>query len=631
MKFKISGTKRIPKKKAATYGYRPIIFRDNVKIVGFLNTHSIIACEVKGGHRLRNNVKEIYPWIRLDVDKKGEDKKIDRALKKIMYIKKPSTSHAKYPYKWHYYIPIKNVSQDYNAYKLQYHKFLADFKINLSDKSLASVVQNTNPMGKAGIALTYVNKGKIWVAPTLAVPKRKKLKEKHSEISKSEVKKLLKKLDPNMEYSKWLKVGFALYDWCPKRGLKLYDEWSKGGDSYDGTTYDKWDDFENNSSGDVTIASIIRFAHGEKVDATSTFKKEKGNITQKFENELKKKQKVKKRKLKKIAKAKSIDDLFYNLHMQDKDYKKIEDQRYLLPGFIPDGGFGVFAGKESSGKSWVSFHISGKILKKHEKKKVMFFDIDSGAIYTKKRVTHLMAKFGDRFKYYSQHKGVNSDNLTTQLDKASTFDLTDYIIIVDSLVGMTGGKINGADDVKPVLNIMESLRNAGATVVLIHHLNKTGDYAGSFAIAGSVDFMYGVTKDNEIITLDLKKDRGVYESHTIKIKQYNKAEGENIPYISAESLNAKDELKTKQNEQRVKDDETISYILTTLRDIKIRGLRATKSMVYVEVSKEFGVGKRIITRVLHRYEGEFWKSKVSNLNNHGGRPSVIYKALNKKP
>ena len=50
------------------------------------------------------------------------------ALKKVFYIKKPSTSHEKYPYKWHYLIPIENVTQNYDGYKLQYHKFLADHK-----------------------------------------------------------------------------------------------------------------------------------------------------------------------------------------------------------------------------------------------------------------------------------------------------------------------------------------------------------------------------------------------------------------------------------------------------------------------------------------------------------------------
>ena len=125
MKFKINGTKKMPKSKnkAATFGYKSFETDDINEFVEYINTHATIPATVKEGHRLTKNVTEIQPWIRLDVDKKGEEKAITKALKKVAYIKKPSTSHLKNPHKWHFYVPIKNVSQDYDSYKLQYHKF----------------------------------------------------------------------------------------------------------------------------------------------------------------------------------------------------------------------------------------------------------------------------------------------------------------------------------------------------------------------------------------------------------------------------------------------------------------------------------------------------------------------------
>jgi len=314
MKFKLYGTKKIPKKKAATFGYQLFETRKLEEVVVYANTHAIIPSSVKNNHRLRNNVQEIFNWIRLDVDVKGEAKKIDKALKNVFYIKKPSTSHKKNPYKWHYLIPIENVSQNYDAYKLQYYKFLSEFKIKLSDKSLASVVQNTNPMGEEGVALTYVNKkGEVWTAPTMKVPERKKLKEKHSDMSEAKIVKLLDGADPDCSYEEWFRIGMAVYDWCPKRGFKLFDEWSKGSDKYDGTTADKWTDFQNNASGDVTIGTLIHMVHGEKQEPMDVFgKEEKGSVYNVSKKEKKKIVKKIKKEKQKDASTVKVDKGDYN-------------------------------------------------------------------------------------------------------------------------------------------------------------------------------------------------------------------------------------------------------------------------------------------------------------------------------
>ncbi len=278
MKYKLYGTSRIPKDKAATFNYKAYETESIDELVGYVNTHAILPCAVDKGHRKKDNVKEIYNWIRLDVDVEGEAEKIDVALKDMMYIKKPSTSHAKYPYKWHYLIPIEGVSQDYDEYKLQYAQFLNDFNIDLKDTSLSSVVQNTNPMkGKAGIALTEVNKGGVWTASKMKIKKRLGLEKTHSNVTKASVKSALDKVgfeqgDYDSTYKKWLVVGMALYDWCPKRGFKLWDKWSRlDGDSYDGSTNKKWDDFANSMTGDVTIGTLMHLAYGDKVDVDEVF------------------------------------------------------------------------------------------------------------------------------------------------------------------------------------------------------------------------------------------------------------------------------------------------------------------------------------------------------------------------
>jgi len=223
--------------------------------------------------------------------------------KDVYFIKKPSTSNdgVNKTWKWHFFIPTKNISTSYDAYKLQYYKFLADHGIELSDKSLASVVQNTNP-NPSGIKRTVIHKGDVWEAPNLKAPKRKALKHKKSNTSIREVKKALSELDPNMIYHdagsdkvSWLKVGMALYDFSPKKGFDLFDEWSKGGDKYDGTTQDKWDDFQRGTLKDgVSLGSLFYWAFGDKKEPSEAFGKEKGSVYNLSKKE--KKKRVKERK-----------------------------------------------------------------------------------------------------------------------------------------------------------------------------------------------------------------------------------------------------------------------------------------------------------------------------------------------
>jgi len=203
MKFKLSGSTKIPKRKAATYNFKVFETKDIHDVIEYVNTHSILPCKVRGGHRRKENVEKIYPWIRLDVDQEGEAEEIDKVLKSqnLYYIKKPSTSHAKYPYKWHYLIPIKNVSQDYDTYKLQYQAFLDSLGIKLKDKSLASVVQNMNPYGIEGASLSELQEGTVWEAPKIQKSTKRSRATSghkgHSNISRKELKKLLSKIEPS--------------------------------------------------------------------------------------------------------------------------------------------------------------------------------------------------------------------------------------------------------------------------------------------------------------------------------------------------------------------------------------------------------------------------------------------------
>ena len=49
MKYKISGTSKIPKQKAATRGYKPFETDSADEFIEYLNTHAVLPSELKNG------------------------------------------------------------------------------------------------------------------------------------------------------------------------------------------------------------------------------------------------------------------------------------------------------------------------------------------------------------------------------------------------------------------------------------------------------------------------------------------------------------------------------------------------------------------------------------------------------
>ena len=80
-----------------------------------------------------------------------------------------------------------------------------------------------------------------------------------SDTSEETVKAVLRKIDPDIDYEDWCKVGMALHSWHPVDGLALWDTWSSKGEKYaEGECEKKWNSFETN--GGVTLGSIFHLA-----------------------------------------------------------------------------------------------------------------------------------------------------------------------------------------------------------------------------------------------------------------------------------------------------------------------------------------------------------------------------------
>ena len=334
MKYKLSGSTKIPKAKAATFNFKTFESDSLDETIKFLNTHAVVPCRLRGGHRRSENIEEIYPWIRLDIDVEGESKIVDAALKDLMYIKKPSTSHDKNPYKWHYYIPVDGTFQSYESYKQIYMRFLEEFGLDIKDTSLKSIVQNTNPYGLKGTEITEVNSGKMWVVPESPgkgeTQKNNMSKRRHSNISKKEIKKALKQIDPKDfdTREKWMPVIAAIYNtFGSDKGRKIAIDWSMGDPSaFEQDGFENlWSQLEDGQYGEkVDPTMLFNLAYPDSIDPMAGFK---ASAKKKKKSTLK----IIDKKEKKKAKAELLDQ---EMEAIEREKGEIEYDPRLFPAGI---------------------------------------------------------------------------------------------------------------------------------------------------------------------------------------------------------------------------------------------------------------------------------------------------------
>ena len=640
--YRISGSNKTSTKKGTTFGYELFETNSEKKFIKYVSTHAVCPAIFKKGHRKTDNITEILPFIRIDVDIKGADKKVQKALRKskTTFIKKPSISNIEKgeSYKWHYIVPISNVSQNYDGYKLQYYKFLSEHKIDIEwvDKSLASVVQNMNPAGEESSKVTTPSKGKIWKAPNVKPPTRKKYEEKHSDVPKSDVKRALRKIDPDCSYSDWLMVGMAMYDWCPKKGFKLFDKWSKKSDKYDGTTSDKWSDFENNISGDVTLGTLMHLAYGDKVEPTSMFKKEEGDVIPLTKKEKRKKVKADKKKAKKDKME--FDPLNVGGQLDDAMLKERKNQKVLFDSVVVERMHTFIYGAAGSNKTTVISWISCDILQRHKDKTVHFWSFDAADNHENAMFNYGKDKrVDDRFHIYTSK---TSEDYQSHYEKAVEYesDLSSLIIVIDTWK-FVSKDVNSKGANKEAMHFIKKLQALGATIISLGHTNKDGiKNSGTAEIEQDSDAVLRIDRKadefSREVTLTIEAAgrvrfscAGVSFKSTPKGNDYKYLYTALTSMVKSEFVSLSEEVEEKREDspkvsakdRRIVDE--LERIIDELNDGK--NTRAFQSLIILEAKRQEKISEVKTTALLREYAKDKWL--FSQKKNKGGKKEKCYK------
>ena len=279
-----------------------------------------------------------------------------------------------------------------------------------------------------------------------------------------------------------------------------------------------------------------------------------------------------------------------SLNTQDFD-KKIE---FLYNGILAKNMITLCYADGGNGKSWLAFALAKHCVKNGLT--TIYCDFDNPLTVLKDRnIDELLIKpHNNNLSYVQRGKSNHTPSELLELlnEQATGKKYSDHVIFIDSLRNFCN--VNNDLQAMQTMNILMNIREAGATIVILHHSNKDGkNYQGSNNIRNSVDNMYQVikldSKEQEIkLHLKVKKERCSITDCAINIK----ANDLSIKMLDTELATMKTEEETFVN--------TVKQALT---DNKTQN----KGQLLKTAGKE--KTDKTARNWLDKYENKYWTSK----------------------
>jgi len=260
----------------------------------------------------------------------------------------------------------------------------------------------------------------------------------------------------------------------------------------------------------------------------------------------------------------SIFDDIMELAMTNEDFKNFNIVEVVGMGVMTKNQVNILVSAPGEGKTNLALGICNLSLSDGNIERVIYIDKDNSPGGMKNRVEILMTKYHGRFLYMHESK-IDDVTMTNTIKRLEQNDLTDTLIVFDSLVNFSGNT-SEEKHIKPFMEQTKRLRNQNATILVLHHTRKSKDedgkslFTGSQVIRSQVDSMIYVSKlsdeNNELICrCKWDKERAVIEERELVFK-INKID------MTLEKLDR--ELYKKQENEN-KDSYAINAVKAVLR------------------------------------------------------------------
>ena len=212
-------------------------------------------------------------------------------------------------------------------------------------------------------------------------------------------------------------------------------------------------------------------------------------------------------------------DFLNPLTLEDFDQKT----EFLIDGFIPKHLITMIYADGGMGKSWLAMALAKYAA--DTGMNAIYLDYDNPMNVLKERGIEQKLIQACSNLHYSHRSKTELQPLTmleTIESKASGNNYNNTLFVIDSLRDF--GDVNNDNAAMRIGDKLKNIREAGATIIVLHHSNKDGrNYQGSNNIRNSIDNMYLLTKidsqQGEIRwILTVKKERAAIVDTAISVK-----------------------------------------------------------------------------------------------------------------
>lgn len=210
---------------------------------------------------------------------------------------------------------------------------------------------------------------------------------------------------------------------------------------------------------------------------------------------------------------------YFEKHKLTEDDLSMEFEYLILNFMVLQSIMMIFA-KGGAGKSLFTLALVLYLLRKGRILRCIYMDMDNSTMALKNRnLDEIIAEYPNlQYIHRSKADKPAKDLITMLADDAKgregVFD--GLLIVVDSVRDFLGGKdMNNDKDVAPLMEQFKIIRDAGATIIFLHHSTKERDrnqYKGSSSFIDSIDVAYGLKKTEPVqgtvsFALTIEKDR----------------------------------------------------------------------------------------------------------------------------
>jgi hypothetical protein len=170
---------------------------------------------------------------------------------------------------------------------------------------------------------------------------------------------------------------------------------------------------------------------------------------------------------------------------------------WLAHGLIVEGGIAVFLGKPESFKTFAAIQLGLALasggswlgVELGEPRPFLYLSNEKSSATVRERFRMMTADaWPDQPVSIVHRRGVTFGDLTAWASVLAAIDALGgrVVVVVDSLASMSGRGFdeNKGTDMSVALAALQELCDHGATVILIHHPNKTGEGSGGVRLRG---------------------------------------------------------------------------------------------------------------------------------------------------